>query len=167
MSLSITMVPDTIFEGRSSAEFLDPSEDPIWVLVHDEGTGDAEYFSMTLNGTASIVCFKDLEAAQRCAEALQSKGTAGTAARSMLLEELLDSLADEEMEVCLVDEVVETLIEDDGSGGANGPGIIAADAADEVLGTFPSDGMDAAQETSAVPKDVRAMLDRLFDADAD
>ena len=84
LSLSITMVPDHVFAGRSSEEFLDPAEDPVWVLVHDEGTSDAQFFSMTLNGTASIVCFKDAEAAERCSSALINKGTSAAAPRSQL-----------------------------------------------------------------------------------
>ena len=46
VSVSITMVPDSVFEGRTADDFLDPSEDPVWVLVHDEGTGDADLFSV-------------------------------------------------------------------------------------------------------------------------
>lgn len=71
-------------------------QDPIWVLVHDEGTGDAQYFSMSLNGTEAVVCFKDEEEAARCSLALRGKASPGTvegpAARSMLLETLLDTL---------------------------------------------------------------------------
>ena len=36
VSLTITMVPDDIFADKTSADFLDPSEDPVWVLIHDE-----------------------------------------------------------------------------------------------------------------------------------
>jgi len=165
LSLSITMVPDHVFAGRSSDEFLDPAEDPVWVLVHDEGTSDAQFFSMTLNGTASIVCFKDAEAAERCSSALIDKGTAVATTRSMLLEELLDSIADDNVEVCLVDEVVESLFDED-EDGALQPGIVAADADDEVLGTFPIDGLEAAQQTSVAPSDVRDMLNRLYDAES-
>ena len=162
VNLSITMVPDHVFAGRTSAEFLDPSDEPIWVLVHDAGTADAQYFQMSLNGTSSVVCFKDLESAERCAHALQSKGTSGTAARSILLEDLLDQICDDETEVCLVDEVVETMVEGDGSGELPGPGIIAADSSDQVLGSFPAEPAEAARETSAVPRDVRAMLNRIY-----
>ena len=165
VNLSITMVPDHVFAGRTSAEFLDPSEDPIWVLVHDAGTADAQFFSMALNGTSSVVCFKDLESAERCSQALQAKGTSDTAARSILLEDLLDEIVDEEIEVCLVDEVVETMVEDDGSGELPGPGIIAADESDTVLGAFPADPAEAARETTAVPKDVRAMLSRIYEGE--
>ena len=42
VSVSITMVPETCFEGKTASDFLDPTEDPVWVLVHDEGTGDAQ-----------------------------------------------------------------------------------------------------------------------------
>jgi len=164
LSLSITMVPDHVFAGRTSEEFLDPSEDPVWVLVHDEGTSDAQFFSMTLNGTASIVCFKDADAAERCSSALLNKGTAVANTRSMLLEELLDCIADDDVEVCLVDEVVESLIDEDSE--LQQPGIVAADADDAVLGTFPMDGLEAAQQTSVTPSDVREMLDRLYDGES-
>ena len=59
VSVSITMIPEACFADKTSEDFLDPSEDPVWVLVHDEGTADAQFFSMTLNGTDSVVCFKD------------------------------------------------------------------------------------------------------------
>ena len=101
---------------------------------------------------------------ERCSTALSGKGAEGTTARSMLLEELLDSIDCEDTEVGLVDEVVETLVEDTGDSDRVGPGIVAADASDAILGTFPpSDGTTQGSETSASSNDVRAMLDRLFD----
>jgi hypothetical protein len=36
VAVSITMVPDACFEGRTADDFLDPAEDPVWVLIHDE-----------------------------------------------------------------------------------------------------------------------------------
>ena len=173
LSLSITIVPDNLFEGRSSADFLDPENDPVWVLVHDEGTADAQFFSMTLNGTQSIVCFKDAESAERCSTALRSNGTAmGAAAcsiKEILLEDLLEAISEEdeeeELEVCLVDEVVETLIESNDENMIGQGTLVAADADDEILGTFG--GAEDAGETTAAPRDVRAMLDRLYEATDD
>ena len=172
LGLSITMVPDGLFEDKTSADFLDPSEDPVWVLVHDEGTGDAQYFSMTLNGTSSVVCFKDEDAASRCGLALEAKGANGRGAplaRSLLLEDLLDTLGDEDVDVCLVDEVVETMVDsDEGDDAALRPGVIASDFSDHILGSLggvPDAMMTASQDTSAAPAEVRAMLDRIFDGE--
>ena len=177
VSVSITMVPDSCFEGKSASDFLDPSEDPVWVLVHDAGTADAQYFSMTVNGTSSVVCFKDEAAAQRCGEALQSKGAIWPSPRSLFLEDLIETLGDDDVEVCLVDEVIEhELDEEDEAAGAS-PGLMisadgegrvgAAGAADddgELIGggssqaNLPGD----AQQSSATPAAVRDMLDRLY-----
>jgi len=160
VALSITIVPDNCFEGRTAEDFLDPAEDPVWVLIHDEGTADAQFFSMALNGTASVVCFKDEEAAERCSNALRRKGEAAGEARAVLLEELLDRIDDSEMEVCLVDEVVETEIEASAAEADAQPGLIASDGmSDTVLGSLSS----AAGET------VRAKLELLYDTadDAD
>lgn len=99
VSISITMVPDACFEGRTADDFLDPTEDPVWVLVHDEGTGDAQLFSMALNGTASVICFKDEEAADRCSTALRLKGSAQASAHALYLEDLLERMGDDDMEV--------------------------------------------------------------------
>jgi len=171
VSVSITMVPESCFEGKSASDFLDPTEDPVWVLVHDEGTGDAQFFSMTLNGTASVVCFKDELAAVRCGTALQNKGAAtAPAPRPLLLEELIDSLGDDEMEVCLVDEVIETIIdEDDEADGADSlgaitvePNVVASDGSDNVMGSVSG---DPSEGSSVVPASVRAMLDRLYEDD--
>lgn len=65
-------------------------------------------------------------------------------------------------QVCLVDEVVETIVEDDAEGVPMGPNIVAADIDDAVLGTFGGD--EDAQETSATPSDMRARLTKLFEA---
>jgi len=173
VNVSITMIPETCFEGKTSQDFLDPSEDPVWVLVHDAGTGDAQFFSMTVNGTVSVVCFKDESAAERCGAALRNKGaTTPPAPRSLYLEDLMESLGeDDTVEVCLVDEVIETVIdEDDDSGTTDGllnsglPHVVATDQEDSVIGSVPSDA-SGAQQSSAIPQSVRAMLDRLYDDD--
>ena len=160
LSLSITIVPDEVFEDKTSADFLDPAEDPVWVLVHDAGTADAQYFTMRLNGTSSIVCFKDSEAAERCSAALQIKGAAHAKARSLLLEELLDSIDDDDVEVCLVDEVVETVSEEAESG------VLSAHDDATLLGTFPLQPADAGHELAVASGEVRAMLDRLYDGES-
>lgn len=165
VSLTITMVPDDIFEDKTSADFLDPSEDPVWVLIHDEGTADAQFFSMTLNGTASVVCFKDEASAQRCGLALENRGAAGSkvpSARSLLLEEILDSIGEEDLEVCLVDEVVETIIEDESQAG-----VVAADSSDIVVGQVGGADGSAGSESSASTANVRAMLNRCLSNEED
>jgi len=178
VSVSITMVPETCFEGKTASDFLDPTEDPVWVLVHDEGTGDAQFFSMTLNGTDSVVCFKDEAAAVRCGTALQNKGAqTAPAPRPLLLEDLIETLGEGDVEVCLVDEVIETIIDEDDAnpdGGdgldgltaelMSGPRVVASDESDEVIGSVT--GGDA-QESSMSPAAVRTMLNRLFDQDED
>lgn len=164
LSLTITMVPSDLSEDKSSADFLDPSEDPVWVLVHDEGTADAQYFSMTLNGTSSVVCFKDEAAAKSCSLALENRGEvsvrAGPTARSLLLGDLLETLDNDEVDVCLVDEVLETILDDDSSDSSL-PGVVASDANDLVLGAVGGGGA-AGGDSTASPASVRAMLNRLM-----
>ena len=175
VSVSITMIPEGVFAGKTSEDFLDPDEDPVWVLVHDEGTADAQFFSMVLNGTSSVVCFKDEASAQRCGSALGSKNAANwPSARAMLLEELLDAISpQDDVEVCLVDEVVETIIDDaeggeGGEGGGPAPGtitaeVVAEDIDDEVIGQVSATG--DAQQSNAAPANVRDMLERLYSGD--
>jgi hypothetical protein len=175
VSVSITMVPETCFEGKSASDFLDPSEDPVWVLVHDAGTADAQFFSMTLNGTSSVVCFKDEAAAQRCGAALQNKGATWPSPRSLLLEDLIETLGEEDVEVCLVDEVIETVLDeaDEEAGatpgltmtsaaGDDAPGVVEADDNDSVLGAVSPGLPSDAQQSSAIPAAVRDMFDRLY-----
>lgn len=177
VSVSITMVPDSCFEGKSASDFLDPSEDPVWVLVHDAGTADAQYFSMTVNGTSSVVCFKDEAAAQRCGEALQSKGAIWPSPRSLFLEDLIETLGDDDVEVCLVDEVIEhELDEEDEAAGASPGLMISADGEGRVGAAADDDDDDRigggsssqgsvpgdSQQSSATPAAVRDMLDRLY-----
>ena len=148
----------------------------MWVLVHDAGTADAQYFSMTVNGTSSVVCFRT-RPRRSVREALQSKGAIWPSPRSLFLEDLIETLGDDDVEVCLVDEVIEhELDEEDEAAGAS-PGLMisadgegrvgAAGAADddrELIGggssqaNLPGD----AQQSSATPAAVRDMLDRLY-----
>lgn len=168
LGIVLTIVPEQLFADKTSADFIDVAEDPIWVLVHDEGTGDAQYFSMKLNGTEAVVCFKDEAEAARCSLALRGKEQSSAAppptARCMLLEALLETLDGDDVDVCLVDSVVETLIDEDDPDAL--PRIFATDAADESIGDLrgSDDGKEQAQELSSIaPTEVRAMLDRLYD----
>jgi len=158
LSMSVTMVPEEVFAGKSASDYVDPAEDPIWVLVHDAGTADAQYFSMMLNGSDSIVCFRDEDSASRCGDALRGTGALrAPETQEVLLEDLLTSIA-EECDVCLVDEVVETLIDAAESDADTRPSIVASDDDDTVVGCARS---------SATPSSVIDALQRLFDgADA-
>jgi len=170
LGIVMTIVPESLFADKTSADFIDVAEDPIWVLIHDEGTGDAQYFSMRLNGTQAVVCFKDEAEAARCSLALRGKEESSAApppaTRSMLLEALLETLEDDDVDVCLVDSVVETMIDDDDPAAL--PRVFATDASDDeiMLGSIDSSSFDqdTAQELSSIaPSEVRAMLDRLYD----
>jgi len=161
LSASITMVPDELFSEKSPDDYLDPAEDPIWVLVHDAGTADQQYFSMVLNGSDSVVCFRDEDAAARCGQALQTTGALRSPSTvSVLLEDLLEGL-DDETDVCLVEEVNEHLL--DSSEVADGaPAVIASDEDDVLLGTV---GLaDASRKCSATPTHVLDTLNKLYNA---
>jgi len=109
LNVSYTLVPDDMFEGKTTADLIDVAEDTVWVLVQDAGTGDAHYFSMDVNGTASVICFKDEDSAMKCCTALHKQGIVVPTARSVYLEDILDAVeeGEPELEVCLVDEVLE------------------------------------------------------------
>jgi len=155
LSVSITMVPEELYADVQASDYIDPAEDPIWVLVQDAGTADAQYFSMVLNGSDSIVCFRDEASASRCSAALTTTG----AVRSPLTEEVLleDLLSNpyEERDVCLVDEVVEMLLENEDE-----PSLVAADEDDVTLASIG--GAAPEGKSSATPQRVLKMLDRLF-----
>ena len=59
--------------------------------------------------------------------------------------------------MCLVDEVLETILDDDSSL----PGVVASDANDLVLGAVGGGGT-AGGDSTASPASVRAMLNRLM-----
>ena len=42
VTIAVTLVPEDMFEGRTSDDFIDPAVDSVWVLVHDAGTADAQ-----------------------------------------------------------------------------------------------------------------------------
>merc|ERR1719382_666138 len=75
MRVSFTLVPEDMFSDKSSADFLDPAEDKVWALIQDAGTGDAQFFSISVNGTKSIVCFKEEATARHCCDELHKRGT--------------------------------------------------------------------------------------------
>jgi hypothetical protein len=168
VSITITMVPDTCFEGSTAEEFLDPNDDPLWVLIQDEGTADAQFFSMALNGTESVICFKDEESAQRCSRALRMRGNAVAHARPLQLDDLMERLEGSDVEVSLVDEVIETLNDeviaaDSAPDASRTPRIVASDTQDVPLGELPSTPAAGSSTNSLAPLAVRAMLEGLYD----
>ena len=58
VTIAVSMVPEDMYAGRSSADFIDPEVDEMFVLVHDTGTADAQYFSIALNQSECVACFK-------------------------------------------------------------------------------------------------------------
>ena len=140
VTISITMVPDGMFEGKvcratgailapfrairrnsiltrhpppqTADDFLDPADERVWVLIHDAGTADAQYFAVALNGTRAVVCFRDESSAESCRSALDGNGQRQPSVASVMLDEVLYELDDDEdTELCLVDEVVERRVE--------------------------------------------------------
>ena len=91
------------------------------MLTYDAHTSDAFFFSLSLNGTRSVVCFREEAAALRCRATLAERGGAAPEPRQLLLEEVLDYIDPDPLggdgdgdgdgldplDVCLVDEVVE------------------------------------------------------------
>lgn len=177
MRVSFTLVPEDMFSEKSSADFLDPAEDKVWALIQDAGTGDAQFFSIAVNGTQSIVCFKEEAAARQCCEELLKGGSPYPTPSHVLLEEVLDAVDEleiDEMEVCLVDEVVPML----GENGEDAGVLIAEEeGVDEVTAALAeTEEEDALQDSSAgaavahversqsLSNQTRAMLNRLYSA---
>ena len=163
-SVSFTMVPEDMYADRSAADYLDPLEDTVWVLVHDAGTSDAQYFSIPLNGTKSVICFRDETAAEQCCRALAEKRAAVPVAREELLENVLDrvDLEDEEIDVCLVDEVVDVFDEDKPAAPPQSP-LDYDHVGDVVIATSPAD----VPELGVASADPRPMLESLYESSAE
>jgi len=121
LAVSFTMVPDELYADRRAEDYPDPLEDFVWVLTYDAHTSDAFFFSLSLNGTRSVVCFREEAAALRCRATLAQRGGAAPEPRQLLLEEVLDYIDPDPLggdgdgdgdgltplDVCLVDDVVE------------------------------------------------------------
>lgn len=158
LTIGLTMVPDQMYADRSTADLLDPNEDEVWVLVHDLGTGDASYFTVSVNGTDSIVCFQSEEASCKCCTALREKGAPVPEPRAMFLEEILDTLdidADD-LEVCLVDEVLEIFGEE---GDASGVFVDDSALSGNTLESFSVADREPVATNSL---ETRSMLNRLL-----
>jgi hypothetical protein len=104
LSVSLTMVPPELYSDRAASDFFDPLEDAVWVLLHDEGTPDEQFFSMELNGTRSVVCFRSQAAADRCVSNLEARVGARPAARQLLLEEVIEAAMHAGTELTQLDE---------------------------------------------------------------
>lgn len=89
LAVALTVVPDALYADKRALDFLDPLLDAVWVLVHDEGTPDEQLFSLPMNGTRSVVCFKEEAAALRCVRTIEARGGGSPVARERMLEEVL------------------------------------------------------------------------------
>lgn len=193
VTISITMVPDGMFEGKvcratgailapfrairrisiltrhpppqTADDFLDPADERVWVLIHDAGTADAQYFAVALNGTRAVVCFRDESSAESCRSALDGNGQRQPSVASVMLDEVLYELDDDEdTELCLVDEVVEMF-----DSAADGPEVIVTDGrgSDAIISAAAAgEGHDGFDATRISRVGERELLDRIFDADA-
>lgn len=153
-NLPLTMVPDTLYAGKTSADYIDPEEDSVWVLVSDAGTGDAELYSMPFNGTVSVVCFREGKAAKRCASSFNSKGMGAIVPREMLLGQLLDMVSGDEMDVCLVDDA--SMYDEDDRKSPE------TDEADALLNLCDKDPASSLHYDGLSSSETRAMLTRLL-----
>ena len=66
------------------------------MLIHDAGTADAQYFAVALNGTRAVVCFRDESSAESCRSALDGNGQRQPSVASVMLDEVLYELDDDE-----------------------------------------------------------------------
>jgi len=180
VTIAVTLVPEDMYEGKTSDDFVDPAVDTVWVLVHDVGMADAQYFSISVNATDSVVCFKTEAAALSCCKALLAKGAVLPVPREVMLEEVLDDLHAAEAgddlpwDVCLVDSMTEVdiddiVVDDDEADGDDDDGdddgeeavesqLIVTDDADLVVGDIGAGSGSSVSKTAAV----RDMLDRLY-----
>ena len=114
--ISPTLVPPDLFAGVSSADVLGSADDEVWVLEHDGGTADAQLYSVTLDGTASVICFKDRVSADTCCRAIAERGEAVPRPTRMVLADVFASMSEEllagDADVCVVDEVEEVFLDE-------------------------------------------------------
>ena len=150
---------------QTADDFLDPADERVWVLIHDAGTADAQYFAVALNGTRAVVCFRDESSAESCRSALDGNGQRQPSVASVMLDEVLYELDDDEdTELCLVDEVVEMF-----DSAADGPEVIVTDGrgSDAIISAAAAgEGHDGFDATRISRVGERELLDRIFDADA-
>ena len=133
------------------------------MLIHDAGTADAQYFAVALNGTRAVVCFRDESSAESCRSALDGGGQRQPSVASVMLDEVLYELDDDEdTELCLVDEVVKF------DSAADGPEVIVTDGrgSDAIISAAAAGEGNGFDATRISRVGERELLDRIFDADA-
>lgn len=193
VTIAVTMVPEDMYAGRSSADFIDPEEDEMYVLVHDAGTADAQYFAIGLvNQSESVACFKTEEVALSFCRALLASGATLPVPRAVMLGELREDVAASESgrKVCIVDsladllasqgvegidemdadtdELLDALEAAEGGGGYKiSSSFVITDEAGEVVGVIAADCIGADGCSVSKTPAVREMLDRLFQDDAE
>lgn len=187
VTIAVSMVPEDMYAGRSSADFIDPEVDEMFVLVHDTGTADAQYFSIALNQSECVACFKTEGVALSFCRTLLASGATLPVPRAVMLDELREDVgsADQRRKVCIVDSLAE-LLASHGAGGIDGidGGVDGADALDggearvpssfvitdesgEVVGGMAGDCINADGCSVSKTPAVRDMLDRLFNDEAE
>lgn len=194
VTIAVTMVPEDMYAGRSSADFIDPVVDDMYVLVHDAGTADAQYFAIGLKQSECVACFKTEDVALSFCRALLASGATLPVPRAVMLGELREDVASAESgrKVCIVDSLTDLLasqgvegIDDidadadadalldafeaaDGGGGHKvSSSFVITDEAGEVVGVMAADCIGADGCSVSKTPAVREMLDRLFQDDAE
>jgi len=185
VTIAVSMVPEDMYAGRSSADFIDPEVDEMFVLVHDTGTADAQYFSIALNQSECVACFKTEGVALRFCRTLLASGATLPVPRAVMLDELREDVgsAESRRKLCIVDSLAELLASHgaegvdgaaDGAGAQHGgsgkvsSSFVITDESGEVVGGMAGDCIGAGGCSVSKTPAVRDMLDRLFnDAQSD
>lgn len=184
VTIAVSMVPEDMYAGRSSADFIDPEVDEMFVLVHDTGTADAQYFSIALNQSECVACFKTEGVALSFCRALLASGATLPVPRAVMLDELREDVgsAESRRKVCIVDSLAELLASHgaegvdgaaDGTGAQHGgcgkvsSSFVITSESGEVVGGMAGDCIGAGGCSVSKTPAVRDMLDRLFNDDAE
>ena len=184
VTIAVSMVPEDMYAGRSSADFIDPEVDEMFVLVHDTGTADAQYFSIALNQSECVACFKTEGVALSFCRTLLASGATLPVPRAVMLDELREDVgsAESRRKVCIVDSLAELLASHgaegvdgaaDGAGAQHGgsgkvsSSFVITNESGEVVGGMAGDCIGAGGCSVSKTPAVRDMLDRLFNDDAE
>ena len=84
-------------------------EKVVWVLMYDEGSADAHLYSVALNGTVTVLCFGDEDAAARHARGRDGHITVCQRSLGEIFDELHESLGTEDagrVDICLIKDVL-------------------------------------------------------------
>lgn len=161
----------------------------MFVLVHDAGTMDAQYFSIAVNRTDCVACFKNEDTALGFCRALLASGATLPVPRAVMVDDLREDVSSggAGRDVCLVHSFAEMLAANDGDkvdGDTDGDGrdgagadgasaelqssFIITDSSGEVVGGMEGGCVSAGGcSVSTEAPLVREMLDRLFHAESD